>query len=347
VRDNPEATHPEITVLIVAHNEEKSIRACLRAIDEQDYPMERVEVVLVDDRSTDRTIERAEQLDLDYLRMVSQEKPQGNLTTRQSALDLGFAAARGEIVLLANVNGGVPHDWIRELTGHLSYRDGAVAGPVIFAGRRRFIAGLRSVDSLWQYTLFRWGHRNGWSTGLFCGNLAVWREAWVRIGGFASSGFSLNEDVALAQALTRVGYSLRYLTVPVVQHPVRESLLDTLGRVRRRAMISTPALSVIMFSVVLTNWFLFIMAMVFGGIWMFWLAIRYGFGVSLLAASFSQYRTYQALNWIWIYEPFMMILMPLIRLSNIFRPFWNWSGINYRRHGPVGVSCHSSREDPG
>jgi hypothetical protein len=96
------------------------VPACLRAIDEQDYPMERVEVVLVDDHSTDRT----EQLGLDYMRVMHQGKPPVNLTTRQPVLDLGFPAARGEIVLLANANSGVPHDWIRELTGHLSYRDG-------------------------------------------------------------------------------------------------------------------------------------------------------------------------------------------------------------------------------
>ena len=50
---------PEITVLIAAHNEAERIEGCLHAVLEQDYPMERVEIVLVDDRSTDDTAARA------------------------------------------------------------------------------------------------------------------------------------------------------------------------------------------------------------------------------------------------------------------------------------------------
>src|SRR5688500_1018577 len=125
---------PEITVLITAHNEAERIQPCLRSVMAQDYPMERVEILLVDDRSSDGTADLARQLGIYSLRILRLEEPQDRLTSRQTALDMGFREARGEVVLVMDAGGRAPREWIRELTGHLGFRDGAVTAPAIFAG---------------------------------------------------------------------------------------------------------------------------------------------------------------------------------------------------------------------
>jgi len=52
-------TLPLVTVLIPARDEEADIERCLRAVLAQDYPHDRIEVVLVDGGSVDRTMEVA------------------------------------------------------------------------------------------------------------------------------------------------------------------------------------------------------------------------------------------------------------------------------------------------
>lgn len=50
---------PSISIIIPTFNEEKNIEKCLRSIFAQDYPKEKIEVIIVDDLSTDRTLEIA------------------------------------------------------------------------------------------------------------------------------------------------------------------------------------------------------------------------------------------------------------------------------------------------
>src|SRR5512142_2293885 len=50
-------TPPGISVIVAARNEERALPALLRALLAQDYPPERREIILVDDRSTDGTAE--------------------------------------------------------------------------------------------------------------------------------------------------------------------------------------------------------------------------------------------------------------------------------------------------
>lgn len=47
---------PKISYCVFTYNEEKNIRACLESIFNQDYPSKKLEVILVDDKSTDKTL---------------------------------------------------------------------------------------------------------------------------------------------------------------------------------------------------------------------------------------------------------------------------------------------------
>ena len=48
---------PFISVILPVRNEEKFIAACVDSIFAQDYPVELMEVIFVDGRSEDRTVE--------------------------------------------------------------------------------------------------------------------------------------------------------------------------------------------------------------------------------------------------------------------------------------------------
>src|SRR5690606_14033439 len=53
---------PSVTVLVPAHNEEGVLPGCLAAMADLEYPRDRLDVLVIDDRSTDRTGELARSL---------------------------------------------------------------------------------------------------------------------------------------------------------------------------------------------------------------------------------------------------------------------------------------------
>lgn len=337
---NPSSTSPpQITVLIPAHNESENIQACLRAIQAQDYPMERVEVVLVNDRCTDDTVERAREVNGE-LRVINIEQPPDNMTARQAALDRGIREARGELILITDADGRVPREWIRELSGHISYRDGAVTAPVIFAGQNPIFARFQTVESLIMFSLYRLFYRHGFKAGLFLANCAIRREAYLETGGFAATGFSLVDGVDLGQSLSQGGWSLRYLLEPAVQNHDVKSFAELIQRERRELRGASRAIIAIWMLLIVSNLILILGALLATGWlgitgWVLVIAARYGLGLGLIGMAISQYRTYRSRRWAVLFEPILTLIGSIAFIYNLVSPTWKWGGIVYHRHGPA------------
>ena len=81
-----EKTMPNVTVLIDTYNHERFIERAIASVLEQDMPMDGVEILVVDDGSTDRTPEIVRRFE-PRVRLI--RKPNGG---QASAFNLGFAA---------------------------------------------------------------------------------------------------------------------------------------------------------------------------------------------------------------------------------------------------------------
>src|SRR5260370_28205066 len=91
-------TAPLVTVLITTYNYGRFIEEAIESVLSQDYAPDRRELVIVDDGSTDDTAERVRKYG-SKVRYFHQ--PNGG---QASALNLGFAKARGEIVALLDAD---------------------------------------------------------------------------------------------------------------------------------------------------------------------------------------------------------------------------------------------------
>jgi len=326
---------PEITVLIAAHNEAERIEGCLHAVLEQDYPMERVEIVLVDDRSTDDTAARARRLGIERLRVLRIDEAPANLTARQAALDRGLIEARGEIVLITDAGARVPREWIRELTGHMGYRDAAVTAPVVFAGGGHFFTSIQTLDAVLTLTYYRWAARNHWHTGVLGANLALRREAYLEVGGFPAIGFAPDENIALCQALRARGWSIRYLDSPTVCNPACTRLPELMLRWRRKTRNGPAGLTLVTLGLILSNLALLGAALVLGGGWWVIVLLRYALGVVAIAGVVMQYGALNVAMAMVLFEPLMTLLGTWVYLSNLLVPRWRWAGVWYDRRGPL------------
>jgi cellulose synthase/poly-beta-1,6-N-acetylglucosamine synthase-like glycosyltransferase len=94
------ARWPMVTVFIAAHNEEKVIAGCIQALLDTDYPVERLRVIVVNDRSSDRTAAIVER----YIarcpeRISAFHRTEGN-AGKAAALKVALVYAEGDIAII-------------------------------------------------------------------------------------------------------------------------------------------------------------------------------------------------------------------------------------------------------
>lgn len=123
---------PAVSVIVPARNEEAHLADCLAAIAAQDYPAERLEVLVVDGGSRDGTLAAARRRADSDPRFRLLDNPRGQVA---AALNLGVAAASGEILLRVDAHTLPAPDYVRRCVEALA-ATGAdnVGGPMAPAG---------------------------------------------------------------------------------------------------------------------------------------------------------------------------------------------------------------------
>jgi len=102
---------PSVSVLIAAYNEADGIAAKVRNALAQDYPTDRLEVVVVDDGSDDDTAARVRAIVDDRLTLIVMPERGGKVT----ALNHGIRATSGEVVVYTDANAEFAPDAVRRL----------------------------------------------------------------------------------------------------------------------------------------------------------------------------------------------------------------------------------------
>ncbi|MBM3326084.1 MAG: glycosyltransferase [Calditrichaeota bacterium] len=125
---------PEVSIVVAARNEETSLQSTLDSLLTQNYPSDKIEIIVVDDRSTDRTAEivKKNALTRSNLYLVRQTKIDPYFSSKKQALAAGIAACRGEIILTTDADCRHHPVWARSLVERFTAQTGLVAGQARF-----------------------------------------------------------------------------------------------------------------------------------------------------------------------------------------------------------------------
>src|SRR5690606_8705269 len=93
----------KISIVVAVRNEEKNIASLLESLIKQDYPKHQYEVILVDDHSTDGTIELLKNLSSPPLNLIILQLPVG-VTSKKSAISSGINTASGELIVTTDAD---------------------------------------------------------------------------------------------------------------------------------------------------------------------------------------------------------------------------------------------------
>lgn len=197
---------PLVTVLVPTLNEAADIAHCIDAIADQDYPLDRLEVVVVDGCSEDGTIQGAERALKGHPFGCTSVISNPSATT-PSNLNLGLARCSGDFVCRVDARSRIPQDYVRTCTAILLERPeiGVVGGRQLALARDRTALAVgiaRALNNRFAMggARYRTGAESGVTDTVYLG--AFWTRDLRRVGGW-DERMSTNQDYELNRRIGR------------------------------------------------------------------------------------------------------------------------------------------------
>ena len=130
VNDDPKKELPLASVVIAARNEEENLPALLKDLTKQSYPLDKIEVIIVNDRSTDRTREILEEASQKYsfIRVVNINNKSKDMTPKKHALNQGINISKGEIIISTDADCRVGKNWVLSMVNSTIKSKGITVG---------------------------------------------------------------------------------------------------------------------------------------------------------------------------------------------------------------------------
>ncbi len=143
-----------LSVIIAAHNEESKIAQCIQGIINQDYPNDKYEIIIADDRSTDGTPEIISRYcaDNQLCRSVRVEDEK-DVIPKKTALIKGLSEVQGEIIVSTDADCNLPATWLSSLNNYFADDVGMVIGHTGYTRQKGFWKGIDALDYLSQRAL--------------------------------------------------------------------------------------------------------------------------------------------------------------------------------------------------
>ena len=176
-------TDISISVIIPARNEEKNIGQLLEALQRQTYPAALTEIIVVDDHSTDQTVNIVQQ----FLSVKLIQLTKDNINSyKKKAIETGIASAKGEIIVTTDADCIPPKEWLQTITAFKKEKGSVfIAAPVVFDCNSSIVQLFQAMDfMILQGITGASVHKNIHS---MCNgaNLAYERKVFYEVNGFS------------------------------------------------------------------------------------------------------------------------------------------------------------------
>ena len=213
--------YPKVSVVVCAYNAESTMAACLDSLRNVRYPA--FEVVVVDDGSTDRTGQIADEYE--GLHVIHQENK-----GLSAARNVGIAASIGDIIAFTDSDCVVDPDWLHYLVAtFLSSGRAAVGGPNLPPPEDSLVASCVAASPGGPLHVLLDDEEAEHIPGC---NMAFRREVLEEIGGFNPIYRAAGDDVDVCWRLQEHGYRIAFSPAAMVWHFRRNTVKAYVGQQR-------------------------------------------------------------------------------------------------------------------
>lgn len=222
----PVKTLPKVSILIPAHNEEVVIEDTLQAMIKLNYPKNKLEVIIINDNSRDKTGAIIEEYAYKYpfIKAVHTKPPDAG-KGKSGALNYGLSFTTGEFIAVYDADNTPEPNAVRNLALGLCNdpKAGAMVGKFrVVNAQTNLLTKLINIETL----TFQWLAQAGrwfWfkMTTIPGTNFAIRKSILMELGGWDEK--ALSEDTELSIRVYNLGYYIRFFPEAITweQEPER------------------------------------------------------------------------------------------------------------------------------
>lgn len=217
---------PKVSILIPAHNEEVVIERTIKAMLRLDYPKDKLEIVVINDNSKDRTGEIADEYanTYAYVKVVHTKPPHAG-KGKSGALNQGLAHSTGEVIVVYDADNTPERKAVHYLV--LALQNDPTAGAVV--GKFRVVNAAKNLLTRFiniETICFQWMAQAGryfWFrvTTIPGTNFVIRRSLLEELGGWDEK--ALAEDTELTIRVYNAGYFIRFFPAAITWEQEPES----------------------------------------------------------------------------------------------------------------------------
>ncbi|OGU62158.1 MAG: glycosyl transferase [Ignavibacteria bacterium RBG_13_36_8] len=191
-----------VSIIVAARNEEDNILDCMKSLNDLEYPAEKIEIIIVDDHSTDNT----GQIISDYIsdkakfKTIIPSESFGNLKGKANALANAIKVAKGEIILTTDADCVVASAWAKTIASYYT-KDVAFVGGYTTQLERTTFEGMQALDFIYLLTVAAGTINLGKPLSCIGNNMSYRKSAYDEAGGYEKIPFSVTEDFQVLMAI--------------------------------------------------------------------------------------------------------------------------------------------------
>lgn len=203
---------PTVSILIPARNEEHVIGNLLQRMSELTYPLNKIQVIVIDDASSDHTREIAEKFArrFPFIEVLHRDKITGG-KGKPSALNSALKHSKGEILIIFDADYYPQRDIVEKLVKEFADpKVGAVQGrPVVLNESQNYVTRMATLERIGGFRIDQQARDDLGLIPQFGGTVGGFRKSILeKKGGFDES--MLTEDTDLTFQIILEGYKVRY-----------------------------------------------------------------------------------------------------------------------------------------
>ncbi len=215
-------TH-KVSIIIPAFNEESVIVQSAKSIMKQTYPY--IEIIVIDDGSSDYTYKRAKVLEFDNGHRslkVLRKKNAG----KANAINYGIEHSSGDLIMVVDADSALSDDAIELMVNYFQDPEiGAVAGSVYVSNHDSILTKLQALEYIEGLNMVRNGQAFLKMVTIIPGPIGIFRkDALMDVGGYDSDTFA--EDCDLTLKLLEKGYKIDFEPDALAITEAPDQLLD-------------------------------------------------------------------------------------------------------------------------